>query len=86
MFHLESKKWKTYVLGIFFRGIFFTSKVCLVRLSTIQLPSDFGYETCIFYADGTSDVLEHYETKAAAIEGHRDHTIAHGLKYSKYTL
>lgn len=81
MFQLESKKWK-YVPRFLFGGIYVTT----IRLSTVKLPGDYGYETCIFRYGGDSEVLERYETRELAIEGHRDHTIAYGLKYSKYSL
>ncbi len=46
----------------------------IIRLSTVKLPENYGYETCIFYL-GTrkSEVLEHYNTLEEAVDGHREY-------------
>jgi len=45
-----------------------------ISLSTVELDSfaykDTPYESCIFYANGESEVLARYKTKKEAIAGH----------------
>jgi hypothetical protein len=45
-----------------------------ISLSTVELNShiygDTPYESCIFYANGDSEVLARYKTKKEAIAGH----------------
>ena len=45
-----------------------------VSLSTVELDSriypDTPYESCIFFANGESEVLKRYNTQAEAISGH----------------
>ena len=50
-----------------------------LRLSTVQLPGNFGYETCLFRRDGSSDVIEHYETLDEAMAGHYHHAKHYGF-------
>ena len=64
-FHIESYRYKT--VPIF---AFMSTQVCAVRISTVQLPGDYGYETCIFYRGGDSEVVETYAAKDEAILGH----------------
>jgi hypothetical protein len=44
-------------------------------ISTVKLPKetypDGVWETCVFYADDTSQVLEQYTSEVAARAGHR---------------
>ena len=55
-----------------------------VSLSTVQLPGDFykdsPYETCVFFANGDSEVLERYSTQAEAINGHIKYEEKYKLK------
>jgi hypothetical protein len=55
-----------------------------VSLSTVELDSRiYGktpYETCIFYANGDSEVLERYETKEDAARGHIEYERKYELK------
>lgn len=45
-------------------------------ISTVKLnnfhPIDNVYETCIFYRDGSSDVVAQYHSEADARKGHAD--------------
>lgn len=57
-----------------------------IRLSTVELIKllqidSYNFETCIFYIDGRSEVLDVYKTKEAAIEGHKRHEEQYGLKF-----
>lgn len=50
-------------------------RAATVRLSTIELPLDLdgnGYESCVFYVHGDSEVVRRYATMADAIKGHRE--------------
>ncbi len=55
-----------------------------VSLSTVELDSqayrDTPYETCIFYANGDSEVLERYTTQADALLGHIKYEQQYKLK------
>lgn len=55
-----------------------------VSLSTVELNSSVykhnPYETCIFYANGESEVLERYETKEDALRGHIEYEQKYNLK------
>ena len=55
-----------------------------VSLSTVELDSfvykDTPYESCIFYANGDSEVLARYKTKKEAIAGHVQISKKYGLK------
>ena len=55
-----------------------------VSLSTVELDSrvynDTPYETCVFYANGDSQVLERYKTQAEAISGHIEYEQKFKLK------
>lgn len=53
-----------------------------VFLSTVSLPivhPGGSYESCVFYKDGQSEVLERYWTRAEAQKGHVRHAIELGL-------
>ena len=61
------------------------------QLSTVELPKmPFGdgfdlygntpYESCIFFANGESDVLKRYDTKEEALAGHVELEKKYGLK------
>lgn len=49
-------------------GTFF--KEATITLSTVRLPLSKMYESCVFFADGNSDVLERYASQLAAARGH----------------
>ena len=55
-----------------------------ISLSTVELDSriyeDTPYESCIFYANGESEVLARYKTQAEAICGHVDFENKYKLK------
>ena len=54
-----------------------------IRLSTTQLPLTVdgnGYESCIFYVHGDSEVVRRYATMADAIKGHRELETIFGVK------
>ena len=54
-----------------------------IRLSTIELPLTLdgnGYESCIFYVRGDSEVVRRYATMADAIKGHRELEPLFGVK------
>jgi hypothetical protein len=40
-----------------------------MSLSTVELPNG-QYESCIFYSDGNSEILDSYDTRSKAIIGH----------------
>lgn len=52
------------------------------ELSTIQLPPilESGWESCIFYANGYSEVVRKWESEDAAREGHEKLIV----EYSKH--
>ena len=58
------------------------------RISTVKLPCDYGYETCIFHHNDTieSEVVQHYETLADAVEGHAYWANKYGAKRAKMDL
>jgi hypothetical protein len=47
-----------------------------IQLSTVELPREFypdtPYESCLFFANGDSDVVARYATQQEAIEGHME--------------
>ena len=55
-----------------------------VSLSTVELISNFygdtPYESCIFFANGDSDVVARYATQEQAIAGHVELEKKYGLK------
>lgn len=55
-----------------------------VVVSTVELPwehyKDTPYESCIFYANGESDVIARYATQEEAIAGHVELEKKYGLK------
>lgn len=55
-------------------------------VSTVELPivghPGGDYETCIFFKDGDSEVVERYETKDEAAKGHARHVEARGGEQS----
>ena len=55
-----------------------------VSLSTVELDhriyGDTPYESCIFYANGESEVLKRYATQAEALCGHIELENKYGLK------
>ena len=57
------------------------------QLSTVELRKlgigyydDHPYESCLFYANGDSDVVRRYKTQEEAIAGHEDLEKKYGLK------
>ena len=56
------------------------------QLSTVEMPKrwleqfDYQYESCIFYANGESDVIRRYATQEEAIAGHEELEKKYGLK------
>lgn len=54
------------------------------QLSTVELPRRFyphnPYESCIFFANGESDVLARYATQEEALAGHVELEKKYGLK------
>ena len=57
-----------------------------VELPTIELGDDeylykhSPYESCLFYINGSSEVVKEYETKEEAIAGHVELEKKYGLK------
>ena len=55
-----------------------------VSLSTVELDSsiykDTPYETCVFYANGDSEVLKRYKTQEDAVLGHIEYERKFNLK------
>jgi hypothetical protein len=55
-----------------------------ISLSTVELDSrvykDTPFETCVFYANGDSEVLERYTTKEDAARGHIEYERKFKLK------
>lgn len=49
-------------------GTFF--KEATITLSTVWLPLSEMYESCVFFSNGTSDVLERYASQLSAARGH----------------
>lgn len=58
------------------------------QLSTVAMPFSsarllheigYAYESCIFYADGNSDVVARYNRKEDAVAGHNQLCRHHGL-------
>ena len=54
------------------------------QLSTVSLPveiyPDTPYESCLFYANGDSDVVARYSSQEEAIAGHVELEKKYGLK------
>ena len=54
------------------------------QLSTVDLPwdhyKDTPYESCLFFANGESDVVARYKTQEEAIAGHVELEKKYGLK------
>lgn len=53
-----------YFLGFRFR-------VSVIKISTVKLPDNYGYETCVFYGHKNNEVVDTYETMEEAINGHK---------------
>ncbi len=55
-----------------------------ISLSTVELDSSIyfktPYETCVFYANGDSEVLKRYQTKEDAARGHIEYERQFKLK------
>jgi hypothetical protein len=55
-----------------------------ISLSTVELVSfayqDTPYETCVFYANGDSEVLKRYKTQEDAVLGHIEYERKFNLK------
>ena len=55
-----------------------------LSLSTVELDSriykDTPYESCVFFANGDSDVVARYATQEDAIAGHEELEKKYGLK------
>lgn len=69
-------------------SLFFVQEVPYIRISTIQLPGDMGYETCLFYMDNFTDneVVETYDTLQDAVEGHARWAREYGVKTAQARL
>jgi len=54
-----------------------------IQLSTVELGlggiAGDRFESCLFWADGESDVVARYATREQAYQGHRDLEDQHGL-------
>ena len=68
MFHIESYRTQSRFIG----------SVVTLRISTVELPGDYGYETCVFKRNGDSDVIESYKTLDEAVAGHYHHAKYYG--------
>jgi hypothetical protein len=54
-----------------------------ISLSTVELISNYhvdSYETCVFYANGASEVLKRYATQEEAVLGHIEYERKFNLK------
>lgn len=54
-----------------------------ITLSTVQLPSLSGlvqYESCVFFSDGNSEVVQKYANQVDAAIGHKRISAELGLK------
>lgn len=53
-----------------------------IQLSTCEVITFWGkpYESCLFYINGSSEVVKEYETKEEAIAGHVELEKKYGLK------
>ena len=55
-----------------------------VSLSTVELDrriyEDTPYESCIFFANGNSEVLQRYATQEEAVRGHIEYERQYNLK------
>ena len=55
------------------------------RLSTIEMPDavksafNYSFESCLFHANGNSDVIARYDTAFEALEGHVEFSRKYGL-------
>ena len=70
------------------KWLWFTFSYVEIRISTVKLPDNYGYETCIFYQNDIldSEVVQHYETLADAIEGHSYWATKLGAKKAEMDL
>lgn len=56
-----------------------------ISLSTVELPkeiweiSEYRYESCLFYANGDSEVISRYNSLAESVEGHLKLSRKYGL-------
>lgn len=53
-------------------GVLTVSTVELMSFSGIDIWQGKPYETCIFHANGESDVVERYATKELALDAHAE--------------
>lgn len=68
--------------------LWFTVTEQIAKISTIELPGNYGYETCVFYNSSKMDneVIETYDNKLDAIEGHMRIASQLGAKSCKIVL
>ena len=78
-FRITSKAYKTRYWWIF------KSSYVHAVISTVKLPGDMGYETCIFCNNG-SDVVEAYTTMHEAISGHARWALNYGAVKATFNL
>ena len=63
-------------------GIFMPASI---SLSTVELPreihriTEYRYESCLFYANGDSEVISTYNSLAESVEGHLKLSRKYGL-------
>lgn len=57
-----------------YRILWFTFEEVIYRISTIKLPGDYGYETCVFWSGNRrysdNEVVASYQTLEDALKGH----------------
>lgn len=66
----------------------FTVTKQIAKISTVELPGNCGYETCVFYnsTEIDNEVIETYDNKLDAIEGHMRIASEFGAKSCKIAL
>lgn len=68
--------------------LWFTVTQQIAKISTVELPGNYGYETCVFYNSTkmNSEVIASYDNKMDAIEGHMRIASQLGAKSCKIVL
>ena len=51
-----------------------------ITLSTVELAEPGFFETCVFFSDGTIELLQKYTNREDAVKGHAKYSKESGLK------
>ena len=58
------------------------------KISTVELPDNYGYETCVFYNSSKMDdeVVATYDNRLDAIQGHMKIAAEFGVNTCEFVL